>query len=188
MLLLRVRPYSQGKLPMSKRYITGPIAPLNRPTFVSVKHLSAGYAHSMIFWDVSFEVFDGQIVALLCKTEAQKALLITCLQGTTHAQKGVVSLLGTLIPPMTPALQQQVGIVAGSTLQQRMLALARVLTLDPPLIILDDPLREVAFAECIKMEQRILQLRSEGRTVLVVGTYPLAVERLNMYDSVIYIE
>ena len=220
---------------MSKRYVTGPIAPLNRPMVVRVEQLCVRYAQQQVLHNVSFEVYDAQVVAILCQNRLQKALLLACLQGVMYAHEGTTTLLGTRIPPMPPELQRQIGVVVLTlqrqrqtvhecvraatkfpmpsiedeqldtyiarfslcptaclgqltVLQLRLLALAMALLPDPPLVIFDDPLQNLASAERAILEQHIVQLRREGRTLLVLGTYPLAAEQLSVYDSIVYIE
>ena len=223
-----------GKFAMSKRYVTGPIAPLNRPTVVRVEQLCVRYAQQSVLHNVSFEVYDAQVVALLCQNRLQKALLLASLQGVMYAHEGTITLLGACIPPMPPELQRQIGVVVLTLqrqrqtvheyvraatkftissiderlntyiaryglcptdmlkqltlLQFRLLTLAVALLPDPPLVIFDDPLRNLTSTERAILEQHIAQLRREGRTLLILGTYPLATEYLSVYDAIIYVE
>ena len=219
---------------MSKRYVTGPIASLHRPTVIQVDQLCVQYAQQSILHNVSFAVYDPQAVAILCKTRLQKALLLACLQGVMYAHEGTITLLSTRMPPMSLTLQQQIGVVVPTLprqqqtvdeyiwaatrsttssinkqvntyiaryglcstdmlkhltlLQSRLLALAVALLPDPPLVIFDDPLLNLALAERTIFEQHMARLRREGRTILVLGTYPLAAEQVSMYDSIVNIE
>ncbi len=219
---------------MSKRYVTGPITPLNRPTVVRVEQLCVRYAQQSVLHNVSFEVYDAQVVAILCKNRLQKALLLASLQGVMYAHEGTITLLGTHIPPMPLELQRRIGVVVLplqrqkqtvreyirvatklsmpsidvqldtyiaryslcptaclghlTVLQSRLFALAVALITDPPLVIFDDPWRNLTSTERTTLEQHIAQLRREGRTLLVLGTYPLAAEQLSVYDSIVYIE
>jgi ABC-type branched-subunit amino acid transport system ATPase component len=223
-----------GYFLMSKRYVTGPITPLNRPTVVHVEQLCVRYAQQLILHNVSFEVYDAQVVAILCKNRLQKALLLASLQGVMYAHEGTITLLGTRIPPMPPELQRQIGVVVPTlqrqrqtvheyvrvatkftissideqldtyiahyslcptaclghltVLQFRLLTLAVALLPDPSLVIFDDPLQNLAPVERATLEQNIAKLRREGRTLLILGTYPLATEYLSLYDAIIYVE
>jgi ABC-2 type transport system ATP-binding protein len=69
--------------------------------------------------------------------------------------------------------------------QLRVLALALTLVHDPHLVLLDEPLAELSEADSLLIWQYLRRMQSEGRTLLITFTPPIAEEHLRRYDLIV---
>src|SRR6478672_8244832 len=60
--------------------------------------------------DVSFDVFPGEIHALLGENGAGKSTLMNVASGTTAPDSGAIEFAGTRVDNLTPAQAQELGI------------------------------------------------------------------------------
>ena len=72
--------------------------------------------------------------------------------------------------------------------QLRVLSLALTLIHDPKLVLLDEPLAGLADADNALIWQYLRRMQSEGRTLLVTFTPPIAEEQLRGYDLVVMLD
>jgi branched-chain amino acid transport system ATP-binding protein len=82
-----------------------------------VEHLSAGYGEARVIQDLSFELQDGQSLALLGRNGVGKTTLIDSLIGATTRFGGRIALAGEDIAPLPPHLRARRGV--GWTPQER---------------------------------------------------------------------
>jgi branched-chain amino acid transport system ATP-binding protein len=82
-----------------------------------VDHLSAGYGEARVIQDLSFELQDGQSLALLGRNGVGKTTLIDSLIGATTRFGGRIALAGEDIAPLPPHLRARRGV--GWTPQER---------------------------------------------------------------------
>lgn len=94
-----------------QRYITGTIGKRTRPRTVTIEHLTALYQQQSVLHDISFSIYEGESIALLDSTRIAKTLLLACLQGFIQPTKGHIALFNTDIPPMTPEIRRQLGVM-----------------------------------------------------------------------------
>jgi ABC-2 type transport system ATP-binding protein len=72
--------------------------------------------------------------------------------------------------------------------QLRLLSLALTLVHDPMLVLLDEPLAELADADNALIWQYLRRMQSEGRTLLITFTPPIAEEHLRGYDLIVMLD
>jgi branched-chain amino acid transport system ATP-binding protein len=82
-----------------------------------VDHLSAGYGEARVIQDLSFELQDGQSLALLGRNGVGKTTLIDSLIGATTRFGGRIALAGEDIAPLPPHQRARRGV--GWTPQER---------------------------------------------------------------------
>ncbi|MEO8972523.1 MAG: ATP-binding cassette domain-containing protein [Ktedonobacteraceae bacterium] len=101
-----------------QRYITGNIGKRTRPRTVTIEHLTALYQQQIVLHDISFSIYEGESIALLDPTRFAKTMLLACLQGCIQPAKGHIALFDTPIPPMTPVIRRQLGLMPHDTDRQ----------------------------------------------------------------------
>lgn len=79
-------------------------------TVLSVDNLSAGYGRALAVRDVSFEVDEGEVVALLGRNGAGKTSTLLTLSGILKARGGTVSVGGRVVAPGRPYAATKAGI------------------------------------------------------------------------------
>ncbi|HLH60230.1 MAG TPA: ATP-binding cassette domain-containing protein [Ktedonobacteraceae bacterium] len=72
--------------------------------------------------------------------------------------------------------------------QVRLLALSLALVHDPHLVLLDEPFAGLSGAGSLLIGQYLRGIQSEGRTLLITCTTPIAEELLTGYDCIIMLE
>ncbi|MDD7200193.1 MAG: ATP-binding cassette domain-containing protein [Sphaerochaetaceae bacterium] len=61
----------------------------------TVKNLNAGYGSIQVLWDISFEVKDGEVVAILGSNGAGKTTTVRAITGMIHPTSGSEQFNGT---------------------------------------------------------------------------------------------
>jgi branched-chain amino acid transport system ATP-binding protein len=77
---------------------------------LAVKNLSTLYGKIQALWDVSFEVHEGEIVALVGANGAGKTTLLNTIAGIVRSASGSIEFLGRRIEGKEPALIVERGI------------------------------------------------------------------------------
>ena len=75
-----------------------------------VKNINAFYGKIQALWDVSFEVHEGEIVALVGGNGAGKTTLLSTISGIIHPTSGSVRFLGNRMDGKEPAFIVERGI------------------------------------------------------------------------------
>lgn len=84
--------------------MTGPTRSMvNTPFAVRVSHLVQGYGKVEVLHDVSVDVREGEILALIGPSGAGKTTLISTIMGMRRPRAGTVEALGTAICPTAPS-------------------------------------------------------------------------------------
>ena len=97
----------------SRRYITGPGGKQARPRIVVFDSLSVRHQEQLVLDDISLSVYEGEAVAILGSPGAGKSMLLACLQGLVQPVQGHIYIFGAELPPVTPIIRRQVGIMPG---------------------------------------------------------------------------
>jgi branched-chain amino acid transport system ATP-binding protein len=69
---------------------------------LSVQHLDVHYGDFQALWDITFEVGEGRIVAVLGSNGAGKSTLLKAICGLLHPSKGLIDFFGKRIDEMPP--------------------------------------------------------------------------------------
>jgi branched-chain amino acid transport system ATP-binding protein len=77
---------------------------------LSVKSISTFYGKIQALWDVSFEIAEGEIVALVGANGAGKTTLLNSISGIVRTSSGSVELFGTRIERQAAASIVELGI------------------------------------------------------------------------------
>ena len=161
---------------------------------LAVENIDVFYGDLQILWDVSFEVNEGEVVALVGANGSGKSTTLKIIEhGVVHVPEGrrlfpemtvrenlIMGSLGSeakrkrdetmewvfgLFPRLREREKQMAGTLSGG--EQQMVAVGRGLMALPKLIMFDEPslgLAPILVAEIFKILKRINQ---EGVTVLV---------------------
>ena len=77
---------------------------------LKVQHLSAGYGEAVVINDVSFELGEGQTLALLGRNGTGKTTLMNTLAGATRQHGGSITLGGVALHKLAPHQRAAAGI------------------------------------------------------------------------------
>jgi len=80
------------------------------PELLKVERLSAGYGEAVVLHDVSFELEEGQTLALLGRNGTGKTTLINTLAGATRQHGGTIMLAGTALHKLASHQRAAAGI------------------------------------------------------------------------------
>ncbi len=83
---------------------------------LKVRNLQTGYGDLRVVWDVSFDVYPGQVTALLGRNGAGKTSTLRALSGLNKVASGTVEMDGadiTGVPPAHKRVRQGDGVRAG---------------------------------------------------------------------------
>jgi len=83
-----------------------------------VKDLSAGYGDTRILWDVSLEIGEREIVALIGSNGAGKSTLVKIISGAQAPDEGVILFDGQPITAYSPIHANNLGIAVVYQRQQ----------------------------------------------------------------------
>jgi len=88
---------------------------LTRKTLLSVENLTGGYQDKTILNDISFHVFDGEILVILGTSGCGKTTLLKHLIGLLNPFSGNIRLLGQNLPELTDIerslLMRKIGVL-----------------------------------------------------------------------------
>lgn len=85
---------------------------MKKRTVMALRHISKEFPGVRALQDVSFEVGEGEVLALLGENGAGKSTLIKCMTGAYTPTAGVIEVLGTEYAALTPAAAREQGISA----------------------------------------------------------------------------
>jgi branched-chain amino acid transport system ATP-binding protein len=77
----------------------------------AVKNLSASYGDTRVLWDVSLEVGDGEVVALIGSNGAGKSTLLGAVSGLVQIDSGSIEYAGRELAHQTPDQIVRAGVV-----------------------------------------------------------------------------
>ncbi|MBN9383291.1 MAG: ABC transporter ATP-binding protein [Chitinophagaceae bacterium] len=77
---------------------------------IEVAHLSKAYGGAAVLEDISFKVWQGEMVGLVGPNGAGKTTLLETIEGLRRIQSGTVTVLGRSLADDPKAIQQEIGI------------------------------------------------------------------------------
>lgn len=93
------------------RYLTGPIGKQTRPKTIELRQLTTGPEQQPVLDDITLDIFEGEAVAVLGPAGSGKSALLACLLGNLRPTRGEIRLMGTVLPPLSPQIRRQIGIM-----------------------------------------------------------------------------
>ena len=77
---------------------------------LKVSNLNMAFGGVQALWEISFEVRKGEIFSIIGPNGAGKTVLLNCINGLYHPQKGLISFEGTDITQLRPHQRAKLGI------------------------------------------------------------------------------
>jgi branched-chain amino acid transport system ATP-binding protein len=77
---------------------------------LKIENLNSGYGDIQVLWDISLEVRDGEVVALIGSNGAGKSTLLWTISGLLKPKSGSITLAGQRIDGMSPDRIVSLGI------------------------------------------------------------------------------
>jgi ABC-type multidrug transport system ATPase subunit len=93
------------------RYLSGALGKHTRPKIIELLQLTVMQEHLPLLREITLDVFEGESVALLGSSEIDKNTLLACILGQIQPTKGKIRVLGEPLPPLSPALRRQIGVM-----------------------------------------------------------------------------
>jgi len=85
---------------------------MNRNSVMSLNHISKSFPGVRALHDISFELGEGEVLALLGENGAGKSTLIKCITGAYGPTEGSIKLFGKEYHTLTPSIARECGISA----------------------------------------------------------------------------
>lgn len=93
------------------RYLTGEPGKQTRPKVIEFRQFTAMPEGQAAVHDITFDIFEGEVVALAGTPNAGQKTLLACLQGQIQPIHGEVHVFGVPLPPLTAEIRRQIGVL-----------------------------------------------------------------------------
>jgi ABC-type multidrug transport system ATPase subunit len=93
------------------RYLSGALGKQTRPKIIEFLQLTVMQEHLPPLREITLDIFEGESVALLSSSEIEKNTLLSCILGQIQPTNGEIRVLGEPLPPLSPALRHQIGVM-----------------------------------------------------------------------------
>ena len=80
---------------------------MNRNSVMSLNHISKSFPGVRALHDISFELGEGEVLALLGENGAGKSTLIKCITGAYGPTEGSIELFGKEYHTLTPSIARE---------------------------------------------------------------------------------
>src|SRR5271168_1340645 len=98
-------------IPASRRSISArPPKMANGADLLAVEHLRAGYGEAVVLPDMTLQLAEGQVLALLGRNGTGKTTLINSIVGVTRRFGGTIAVDGRDLTPLRPDQRARAGI------------------------------------------------------------------------------
>ena len=155
----------------------------SKQPLVAVEDIHTFYGKSHILNGVSLQVGAGEVVGLLGRNGVGKSTTLKTIMGLVSPSQGRVLFEGKPVSGMPSHKLARLGerrAQAGGTLsggEQQMLAIARVMMLEPKIVLLDEPTEGLMPRMVSQIREIIDVLHQEGVAILLVEqNVPLTLE------------
>ena len=144
---------------------------------IEFRDVHASYDGSApILKGVSFTIRDGEFVAFVGTNGAGKSTTMRLMNGLLKPDAGQVLIDGVPTSDLrTSELARRVGFLFQNPDSQiccntarQLLALASIVVLAPPVVVLDEPTTGLDYRECVKVMDIIRRIHERGTTVVMV--------------------
>jgi ABC-2 type transport system ATP-binding protein len=96
------------------RYLTGTHGKQTRPKVVEIHQLTLRQNQQARLHEITLDIFEGESVALVGSSAADKQALLACLLGQIRPDQGEIRVFNTALPPLPPDLHRQIGVLPRS--------------------------------------------------------------------------
>lgn len=93
------------------RYLTGTLGKQTRPKIIELRQLTILQEHQPVLREITLDIFEGESIAIVGSSELEKNILLACILGQVQPAKGELRVLGTSLPPLSPKIRRQLGIM-----------------------------------------------------------------------------
>ena len=157
-------------------------------TLLKLTGITKSFGAVDVLHGVDLSVAAGEVVGLVGDNGAGKSTLMKTITGIYQAGSGTIELDGESILHLDPGQRRRIGIEMiyqdrlGAHLpsinrpvgtfsggQQQTVAIARALTFNPKLVIMDEPTAALAVREVQSVLDLIRRLKSEGIAVILIS-------------------
>lgn len=93
------------------RYLTGTLGKQTRPKVIEIHQLTLRQNQQARLHEITLDIFEGESVALVGSSTADKQAFLACLLGQMSPDQGEIRVLNTALPPLPSDIRRQIGVM-----------------------------------------------------------------------------
>src|SRR4029079_12373654 len=125
-----------------------------RPQVLEMRHITKRFPGMVANDDVSFDLFEGEVHALLGENGAGKSTLMNILYGLYHADEGEILIMGKPVRLGSPSAS----IAAGVGMVNQHFMLIPVMTVAENIVLAEEPTRSGVVFDVHEAERRVKEI------------------------------
>src|SRR5207244_1156157 len=156
------------------------LAELAMPPLLRVQELTLGFSGLIALDDVSFDVNEGELLAIIGPNGAGKTSIFNCLNGVYRPRSGLMRFLNRDLRGLRPHEIAQLGL-------PKRVQLGRALAMEPKLLLLDEPVAGMNLEETEDIARFVLDVKEELGITQILVDHDMGVV-LDIADRVIVLD